>query len=76
MSDNHLKLHDVVALMEPIPNHGLRRGQIGTIIDVYEPGVYEVEFADTSGQTYASLTLRTRQLLPLYQEPASAKRSA
>jgi len=76
MSDAELKLHDVVALMESIPEYGLRPGQVGTNIDVYEPGVYEVEFADTSGQSYASLTLRTKQLLPLHQEPLAARRSA
>jgi len=72
MNAPELKLHDVVALLEPLPEHGLRRGQLGTIIDVYETGVYEVEFADTRGQTYASLTLRAEQLLPLHQEPVVA----
>ncbi len=71
-----MKLHDVVALMEAIPEQGLRPGQVGTIIDIYEPGVFEVEFADTSGQTYASVTLRAKQLLPLYQEPLATRRSA
>ena len=58
MKRSELKFHDVVALMEDRPEEGLRRGQIGTVIDVYEPGVFEVEFADTQGQTYASLALR------------------
>lgn len=69
MAPPDMKLHDVVALMEAMPQHRLRKGQIGTIIDVYEPGVFEVEFADTRGQTYASLTLAAGQLLPLHSEP-------
>ena len=72
MTDTLLKLHDVVALLESMPERGLRRGQLGTVIDVYESGVYEVEFADTHGQTYASLTLRAEQLLALHQEPVAA----
>ncbi len=73
VTQEELKLHDVVALLDPLPEHGLRRGQLGTIIDLYERGVFEVEFADTRGQTYASVTLRAEQLLPLHQEPAVTK---
>ncbi|HWL94199.1 MAG TPA: DUF4926 domain-containing protein [Phycisphaerae bacterium] len=72
MGADELKLHDVVALMAALPEEGLRQGQMGTIIDVYEPGVYEVEFADNQGQTYASLTLAAAQLLPLHSEPMKA----
>jgi hypothetical protein len=67
-----LKLHDVVALLEDRPTEGLRRGQLGTIIDVYKAGAYEVEFADRQGQTYATLTLNAAQLIPIYEEPARA----
>jgi hypothetical protein len=74
MSKGELSLHDVVALLEDMPEHGLRRGQLGTVIDVYEMGVYEVEFADRQGQTYASLTLKGPQLMPLYDEPAPVGR--
>lgn len=74
MSADEYKLHDVVALMEGMPEHRLRRGQLGTIINVYEPGVFEVEFADRQGQTYANLTLRAQQLMPLYDEPVQAGR--
>lgn len=74
MTPDSFKLHDVVALMADLPEHRLRRGQLGTIIDVYEPGVVEVEFADRQGQAYASLTLTTTQLMPLYDEPAHSAR--
>lgn len=66
------KINDVVALIEDLPEHGLRRGQLGTVIDVYTPQVVEVEFSDRQGQTYASLTLKADQLMALYDEPAHA----
>ena len=39
-----MKLLDVVALLEDLPQLGLYRGQVGTIVEVYEPNVFEVEF--------------------------------
>ena len=59
----------VVALLEDLPAKGLRRGQVGTIADVLAPGVYEVEFSDDDGQTYASLAFRAAQLLQLRHQP-------
>ena len=44
-------------------------GQVGTIADVLAPGVYEVEFSDDDGQTYASLAFRAAQLLQLRHQP-------
>jgi Domain of unknown function (DUF4926) len=52
-----LKLLDVVALVEDLPELGLHRGQVGTIVEVYEPGAVEVEFSNMQGQTYALETL-------------------
>lgn len=63
-----LKLLDVVALIENIPELGLYRGQVGTIVEVYEPGVFEVEFSDRQGQTYALETLRDKQVMVLHHQ--------
>jgi hypothetical protein len=43
--------------------------QVGTIVERLAPGVYEVEFSDDRGQTYAALPLRADQLLQLRHEP-------
>ena len=59
----------VVALLEDLPENGLLRGQVGTIVETLAPGVYEVEFSDDSGRTYASLALREDQLMRLHHEP-------
>jgi hypothetical protein len=66
------KLLDVVALLEDIPDHGLRRGQVGTIVEELAPDAFEVEFSDDNGQTYALLALRVDQLIVLHYEPALA----
>jgi hypothetical protein len=38
-----MKLLDIVALLENLPELNLYRGQVGTIVEEYEPGVFEVE---------------------------------
>jgi hypothetical protein len=64
-----LEMLSVVALLEDLPEVGLRRGQVGTVVESLAPGVYEVEFSDDSGKTYASLALRSDQLMRLHHEP-------
>ncbi|MGB3240461.1 MAG: DUF4926 domain-containing protein [Geitlerinemataceae cyanobacterium] len=64
-----LKLLDSVALIENLPELGLYRGQVGTIVEVYEPGVFEVEFSDRQGRTYALETLSDRQVMMLHYRP-------
>jgi hypothetical protein len=65
-----IKLLDVVALIEELPERGLRRGQVGTVVETLAPDVYEVEFSDTDGHTYATLALHAHQLMVLHYEPA------
>ncbi len=60
-----IKLLDVVALTENLPEHGLYRGQVGTIVEILAPNVYEVEFSDDEGQMYAMQTLNADQLMVL-----------
>lgn len=66
-----IQLLDVVALLEDCQNLGLLRGQVGTVVEVYEPGVFEVEFSDNQGQTYALETLSANQLLLLHHQAPS-----
>jgi len=68
--DNEMHLLDVVALTEDIPERGLQRGQVGTIVEVLAPGVFEVEFADNHGRTYAFLAIPDEKLMALRHEPA------
>jgi hypothetical protein len=68
-----MKLLDVVALTEDLPEVGLHRGQVGTIVEEYEPGVFEVEFSHLTGKAYAIETLNTSQLMILYHQPIGGK---
>jgi len=71
--NSQAKLLDVVALLEDLPHLGLYRGQVGTIVEVYEPGVFEVEFSDIKGCTYALETLHSEQLIVLHHHPIGEK---
>ena len=65
-------LLDVVALTQDLPEHNLQRGQVGTIVEQLAPDVFEVEFADNEGRTYALAPVAARDLLPLRYDPAPA----
>ena len=67
---NKVKLLDVVALTEDLPERKLERGQVGTVVEVLAPDVYEIEFADNDGRTYAELAVQEDKLLVLRYEPA------
>ncbi len=64
-----IALLSVVALLVDLPARGLVRGQVGTVIEALAPGVFEVEFSDDEGRTYASLALRVEQLMRLHHQP-------
>ena len=55
-----IKLHDVVALLSDLPEHDLKRGEVGTVVEVFEqnehhPAGYIVEFVDdVTGTVYAT----------------------
>jgi hypothetical protein len=53
---------EVVVLAHDIPEHGLRAGDLGTIVDIYSGSGFEVEFVRGSGVTQALLTLTGKDL--------------
>lgn len=52
------KTLDTVVLAMNLPEHGLRNGDLGAVVAVYEPDGLEVEFVTASGKTQALLTLK------------------
>jgi hypothetical protein len=67
-----IKENDVVALLVDLPAQGLRRGDVGTLIEVFEqnqhhPGGFIIEFVDETGQvhTHADIT-DSSQLIRLH----------
>lgn len=64
-----LEILSVVAATDALPEKGIRRGQVGTIVDVLAPGLYEVEFSDEDGRAYAFAALSEDKLIRLYHQP-------
>jgi hypothetical protein len=52
------KVLDTVVLDRNLPNHGLRQGDLGAVVETYEPDGLEVEFVTASGRTQALVTLK------------------
>lgn len=76
MEKKQIDLLDTVALLEDLPQRGLQRGEVGTVVEVLALGVYEVEFSDDEGQTYAELALRDEQIVALHNQGESLKIAA
>lgn len=56
---------DTVALTADLPRQGLKKGDIGAVVEVYAPDAVEVEFVTASGRTQALVTLSTDQVRPV-----------
>lgn len=66
-----LQPHAVVALTVDFPKLKLRRGQVGTVVELLADGkACEVEFSDRDGRPIASLGLRPEQILVLHYAPS------
>ncbi len=72
MQKTPVKLLDVVALLNDRPSDNLASGQVGTVVEVLAPDVFEVEFLDSNGRTIALVELNRSELLVLKHEPALA----
>ena len=72
MTPTQIAVLDVVALLADAPEQGLVRGQVGTVVERLADDVFEVEFSDDDGRTYAELALNAQVLLPLHHRPIRA----
>jgi hypothetical protein len=61
---NHELLAEV-ALLRDLPELGLVRGQVGTVVEILTPDAVEVEFCDDEGRTYALTSLKSEDLVRL-----------
>lgn len=59
------KLLDCVVLMHDLPKFDLRTGDLGTVVEVYEPDGIEVEFVKASGETLAVVTTSENEVRPV-----------
>ena len=69
------KLLDTVALTHDLPAEGLRRGDLGAVVEVHAPDAWEVEFVAASGRTQALLTLTSADLRHIGDQDVIAVRS-
>ena len=69
------KLLDTVVLDRDLPEHGLRSGDLGAVVQVYEPDGLEVEFVTASGKTQALVTLNVNDVRPVQDSDLIAVRS-
>lgn len=56
-SPSAIALLDVVSLLVDVPEHGLARGALGTVVEELGDEFFEVEFSDESGRTCGELAL-------------------
>ena len=71
MNEN-IKELDVVALLRDIPEKSLVAGQVGTVLEILDDDVFEVEFSDDLGKAYAMLSLKKEDLIHLHYSPVAA----
>ena len=59
-----MKLFDLVLLKEDLPDEGLRKGAVGSVVALFDtPEVaFEVEFANDRGETLCEVALRASQV--------------
>lgn len=67
---------DSVVLRCDLPGHGLRKGDLGAVVAVYEPDGLEVEFVRPSGRTQAVVTLKRKNVRRVNDEDVITVRSA
>jgi len=56
---------DTVVLNRDLHDFGLMKGDLGAVVQIYEPDGLEVEFVTASGRTEALVTLKTTDVRPV-----------
>ena len=60
-----IKELDTVVLTEDLPDQGLQRGDLGTVVLLHGTTGFEVEFVSLDGETLAVCSLTPRQVRPV-----------
>ena len=56
-----------IVITRNIPEHGLRRGDIGAVVHCYkDKAAFEVEFVTGKGDTVAVITRESKDVRPMY----------
>jgi len=70
-----IKEHDRVALTEDLPEFGLERGDIGTVVMIHAIPGYELEFVTLEGDTLAVISAFPHQVRSLGKREIAQARS-
>ncbi len=71
----HFDLLETVVLMRDMPEFKLKRGDLGTIVELYETDGLEVEFVTAAGRTQAVVTLHVNDVRKVEANDLIAVRS-
>jgi len=69
------ELLEVVVLTRDLSAHGLQRGDLGTVVEIYRPSGLEVEFVTACGRTQAVVTLEVLDVRKVQPTELMAVRS-
>ena len=69
------KALDVVVLERDLPDNGLRKGDLGAIVEVLDSDHLEVEFVTAAGRTQALVTLSPTDVRSIVESDLVAVRS-
>ncbi len=59
---------ETVVLECELPRLGLKKGDLGVVVEVYDPDGLEVEFVTASGRTQALVTLKSADVREVRDE--------
>lgn len=65
---------DAVVLERDLPEHSLRKGDLGAVVHVHDKKRLEVEFVRASGRTQALVQLDVDDVRPVHDEDLPAVR--
>jgi hypothetical protein len=60
-----IREHDTIVLTLDLPEHRLRKGDVGTVVLLHGSAGYEVEFMTLGGETLAVVSLSRDQVPPV-----------
>ena len=63
-----MNINDVIALTEDLPEKGLKKGQVGTLVEMLDKHNFEVEFSDNQGKVYAQVPIEDSKMMLLSYE--------
>ncbi len=70
-----IKELDTVVLTEDLAEHGLKRGDVGTVVLLHGDAGCEVEFVSLKGETLAVVSLAAHQVRPLGEREIAQARA-